>query len=181
MNDHLPYTFVFIERKKEAPPIAEVYRDALMEAPRLMNTPPNQSDDVFFGNDAFEQWANMLESDFYRMSKEDYEASNSIASWRYYCVYVCMIATNIFSKQYTTDRALQFNLDLKEIIPQLDNKYKELTQLGDRLKKGNGDFNINYNVLQDSKKCKEIAGILREYKDVYTSICDIIENKCITR
>lgn len=71
LDDGLPYVFVFIEGKKEAfPAIAESYKKALMDAPRLIRTLSNQSNDVFFGNDAFEQWANMLESDFYHMLKK---------------------------------------------------------------------------------------------------------------
>lgn len=177
LDDGLPYVFVFIERKKEAfPTIAESYKKALMDAPRLIRTLSNQSNDVFFGNDAFEQWANMLESDFYHMSKKDFEASNSIASWRYYCVYICIIATNIFSKRHTTDRAIQMNPELASIAPLLDKEYRALDDLENQLKKVGGDFNISYEVLQDAAKCKEIACIMRQFSEVYLRICDIIEN-----
>ncbi len=55
LEDDLPYTFVFIGGKKEAPPLAKVYRYVLTNAPRLMQTP--HDNDVYFGRDAFEQWA----------------------------------------------------------------------------------------------------------------------------
>jgi len=176
LEDPLPYTFVFIEGKKEAPALAEVYRKAMLAAPQLMRTPPNQSGDVFFGNDAFEQWANTLEGDFYLMSKEDFEKSNSIAHWRYYCVYICIIATNIFSKQYTTDRAIQMNPELAGIAPLLDNEYQKLGELEDRLKEIEGDFNVSYEVLQDAAKRKKIARVMRQYAEVYLRICNIIEH-----
>lgn len=177
LDDPLAYTFVFIGDKKDARPIAEEYKKALLNAPVLMKTQPSHDSDVFFGGDAFKQWANMLESDFYRMAKEDFEAFNSIARWRYYGVYVCMLATNTFSKQYTTDRAIQLNPDLAEIAPLLDKEYQVLKELERKLEEANGGFNIHYNVLQDAKERKEIAGILREYKQIYARICEVIEQR----
>ena len=177
LDDNLPYTFVFIENKKKAPSIADVYRKALMDAPALMRTPPSQAGDVFFGNDAFEQWGNMLEGDFYLMKREEWEERNNIRQWRYYCVYICVIATNIFSKQHTTDRAIKMNSELDRLAPLLDKEYKALDELKNRLKEAGGDFNVSYEVLQDAGKRKKIACILREFPKVYKRICDIIEQR----
>ena len=175
LDDGVPYTFVFLEGKREAPPIAEAYRKALMDAPALMRTSPNADGDVFFGNDAFNQWADTLESYFYRMTKEEYESHNSIAQWKYYNVYICIIATNIFSKRHTTDRAIQMNPSLAAIAPLLEKEYKVLDDLENQLKEAGGDFNIAYEVLQDAAKCREIARIMRLFPEVYTRICEIIE------
>lgn len=106
----------------------------------------------------------------------DYEASNSIASWQYYCVYICIIATNIFSKRFTTDRAIQMNPELAAMTPLLDAEYQALDNLESRLKEAGGDFNISYEVLQDEVKRKEIACILRQFSVVYSRICSIIED-----
>lgn len=175
LDDAPPYSFVFIEDKKEAPPVAQVYRNALSIAPELMRTPPGGNHEVYFGNDAFEQWARMLESGFYHMTREEYEAANELASWQYYCVYICIIATNIFSKQYTTDRAIRLNPDLASLAPLLDQAYRELEDIEKELRAAGGDFNVTYAILQDDEKCKEIAGILRKFPVVYDRICDIIE------
>jgi AraC-like DNA-binding protein len=172
LDDPLPYTFVFIEGKKKTPPVAEVYRKALMDAPRLMRTPPGQNGDVFFGNDAFEQWANMLESDFYQMLLR---GNNDISLWRYYNVYICIIATNIYSKRHTTDRAIQMNPELTDMAPLLDQEYKALDELENQLKEAGGDFNISYGVLEDPAKCQNIARIMRQFPDVYARISDVIE------
>ena len=172
LDDHLPYTFVFIEGKKKAPPVAEVYRKALRDAPRLMRTPPGQNGEVFFGNDAFEQWAKMLEDDFYRMMPRGF---NDISLWRYYNVYICIIATNIYSKRHTTDRAIQMNPELTYMAPLLDQEYKALDELENQLKEAGGDFNVSYEVLQDRMKCQKIARIMRRFPDVYSRICDVIE------
>jgi AraC-like DNA-binding protein len=172
LDDHLPYTFVFIEGKKKAPPVAEVYRKALMDAPQLMRTPPGQDGDVFFGNSAFEQWANMLENDFYRMKPEDFK---DISLWRYYSVYICIIATNIYSKRHTTDRAIQMNPELTYMAPLLDQEYKALGELENQLKEAGGDFNVSYEILQDTMKCQKIARIMKRFPDVYSRICDAIE------
>ncbi len=71
LEDALPYTFVFIGEKQTAPPVAQAYRNALKSVPGWLHTPP--AGDVYFGNDAFEQWARMLETGFYRMTKAEYE------------------------------------------------------------------------------------------------------------
>ncbi len=176
LEDALPYTFVFAGEKKEAPSVAEVYRNALRIAPALMRTPPCDNNEIFFGNDAFEQWARMLESGFYRMTKEEYEATNAIASWWYYCIYICIIATNIFSKRNSTDRAIQLNPDLASLAPLLDQEYQALESIEKELQAAGGDFNVTYEVLQDAGKCKEIARILRKFPVVYRRICEIIES-----
>ena len=175
LDDALPYTFVFIEGKKEAPTIAQVYRNALRIAPELMRTVPCDNDDVYFGNDAFEQWARALESDFYRITKEEYEATNAIANWRYYCIYICIIATNIYSKQHTTDRAIRLNPDLASLAPLLDREYQALDDIEKELKAAGGDFNVTYEVFQDAEARKEIARIMRKFPVVFNRICDVIE------
>ena len=175
LDDALPYKFVFIEEKKEAPPIAEVYRNALKIAPALMRTPTYDNNDVYFGNDAFEQWARMLEGDFYRMTKEEYDATNAIANWRYYCIYICIIATNIYSKQFSTDRAIELNPDLASLAPLLEQEYMHLKDIEDELKTADGYFNVTYEIWQDAEKCKDIARIMRKFPAVFNRICEIIE------
>lgn len=173
LEDALPYTFVFIGEKQSAPPVAQAYRNALKSVPGWLHTPP--AGDVYFGNDAFEQWARMLETGFYRMTKAEYEATNAIASWRYYCIYICIIATNIYSKRHTTDRALSLNPDLAPLAPLLEQAYRELDALEQELKAAQGDFNVTYEVLQDGERCGEIARILRKFPAVQERICAIIE------
>ena len=176
LDDGLPYSFVFIGEKEASPPVEEAYRNALKSAPDWMRTPPKES--TFFGNDAFEEWAKALEGGtFYHMSREKYNAANAIASWRYYCIYVCVISTNIFSKQYTTDRAIHFNPDLAPLAPALAEEYQMLAKLEKRLQAAGGGFNITYETLQDKNKCKEIARILREFPVVNRRICDTIEQQ----
>ena len=175
LEDNLPYTFVFVGDRKPAPPVAQVYRDALQRASGLMHTPPYDEHDVYFGNDAFAQWAQMLEGDFYRMTKAEYERANAIANWRYYCIYVCVIATNIFSRRHTTDRAIQLNPDLAPLAPLLDQEYKALEAIEEELKSKGGYFNINYEILQDADKRREIAGVIRKFPAVFDRICSLLE------
>ena len=175
LEDALPYTFVFIGEKTQAPPVAEVYRNALKAVPELMRTPPYDDYDVYFGIDAFEQWAKMLENGFYRMTKEAYNAVNTIASWRYYGIYVCMIATNIFSKQYAIERAIRLNPCLASLAPFLEEEYKALGFIEKELKEAGGGFNVTYEALQDDEKCKEFARIIRKFPIVFHRICSKIE------
>lgn len=176
LEDPLPYTFVFIEEKKEAPPVAQVYRQALGRAPELMRTAPWDEGDAHFGNDAFEQWARMLEGGFYRMPREAFDAADQLAKWRYYCVYICIIATNIYAKRHTTDRAIRLNPDLAPMAPLLEREYQALEALEDELRAAGGDFNVTYEVLQNAQACARIAGILRKFPAVHDRICEIIED-----
>jgi AraC-like DNA-binding protein len=177
LDDGLPYTFVFIEGKKEAPPIAAAYRKALLDAPGLIRTPPGPSGDVFFGNDAFERWARALESNFYEGI--DFEAHNGINVWRHYGTYITILSTNIFHKKDTTDRALQMNPDLADLVEPLAQEQKALEALEKRLTEAGGYFDANYEIdgkaLRDAGKRGEIARILRLFTEVYARICDIIE------
>lgn len=90
------------------------------------------------------------------------------------CVYICIIATNIFSKRYSTDRAIIMNPDLALLAPLLDQEYEVLDNIERELKAAGGDFNVTYEVLQDTEKCKEIARIMRKFPPVFTRISDII-------
>ena len=173
LDDPIPYIFVFIEEKKTALPIAEVYKNALLNAPKLMQTPPDGN--IFFGNDAFNKWAEMLEGDFYVMKPEEFEKGFGI--WQRYTIYICIIATNIFHKKDTIDRAIKMNSDLAHLTPLLDKEYKELNDLENKLREAEGEFNVTYEVLQDSAKRKKIAGILRQFPNVYSRIMEII-NSC---
>lgn len=175
LEDSLPYIFVFAGEPKDAPPLASVYRNALVNAPTLMRTLPANNSDIYFGNNAFEQWAQALEGDFYLMDKAEYDAADSIASWRYYCVYVCIIATNIFSKRHTIDRAVRLNPDLAPLTSLIEREYEALDKLEKELQSANAGFNITYEVLQDEKKRREIAGIIRKFPIVLSRLCDILE------
>lgn len=175
LEDGLPYIFVFAGDKRAAPPVAEVYREALLRAPALMRTPPYDGGDVRFGNDAFMAWADMLEGGFYRMPRAEFEATNAIARWRYYGVYLCITATNIFAKRYTTDRAIRMNPGLAQMAPQLDAAYAELDRLHKALHAAGGGFDVAYEVLQDDAQCRVLAGILRQFPAVMDGICGIIE------
>ena len=109
------------------------------------------------------------------MTRAEYEATNQIANWRYYCVYICIIATNIYSKLHTTDRAIRMNHDLASLAPLLDQAYKTLECIEQELREAGGDFNITYETLQDAEKRKEIAGIMRKFPHAFNQICDIIQ------
>lgn len=172
LEDDLPYTFVFIGDKKEAPPLAKVYRYALINAPKLMQTP--HDNDVYFGRDAFEQWAKSLESGFYHMDRAEYQAAGNIAGWRYYCVYVCMIATNIFSKKYAMDKALRMNTDLAPLTFRIDKEYAELDRMEKELQ-SLGGFHVTYEILQDADKCRELACLIRQISSVWDRIRAILE------
>lgn len=169
LDDGLPYEFVFAGDKKEAPPLAKVYRDALLHAPELMRTLPRDNGDVHFGKAAFEQWAKALKSGFYQMDRAEFLKDGSIARWRYYCVYVCIVATNIFSKTETIDRALRLNPDLALLAPRMEEEYAELDRMEKELQ-AVGGFHIAYEVLQDAEKCGKLAKLIGEISAAWDRI-----------
>ena len=99
-------------------------------------------------------------------------ALHSIASWRYYGVYVCNLATNIFSRQSAVGRAVRLSPDLAALGAILGREYRALAGLENKLQAAGGRFNITYETLQDKKECSKIAGILREFPQVFHRICE---------
>jgi len=67
------------------------------------------------------------------------------------------------------------NPELTYMAPLLDQEYKALDELENQLKEAGGDFNVSYEVLQDTMKCQKIARIMKRFPDVYSRICDVIE------
>lgn len=175
LNDTHPYTFVFLEEKKETPNLSDVYRSALLRVPGLMQTPSDSKNGIFFGNEAFEKWASMLESDYYCMTRDDYHAYNKIAEWRYYAVYVCNIATNIFSRKHFLDRMLQYCPETENLVKAISEKYEILDGIEKSLGEVGGGFDINFDTLQNVDKRGRIAGVLREFPRAFNEIVEIIE------
>jgi hypothetical protein len=67
------------------------------------------------------------------------------------------------------------NPDLAGIAPLLDQEYTALNELENQLKEAGGYFNISYEFLEDPMKCQKIARIMKQFPDVYSRICDVIE------
>ena len=117
-----------------------------------MNSKPSENNNgCYFGNDAFEKWAESLEGDFYLMKKDKFQAVDCIASWRYYCVYVC-ISTNIFAKKKTIDRAIELNPDFKKLTTLISCKYEKLRKLEKELEDASGGLMSHMKYYRMQKK-----------------------------
>ena len=162
---------MFIEGKK-APPAAQVYREALRRAPELMRTPPWDERDAYFGNDA-EQWARMLEGDFYRMTREQFEAADEIAMA---VLRVCLRRRHQHLRQAPHHRPGPRPQPRPGAHgPVAGAGDQDLDALEGELRDAGGYFNVTYELLQDPERSRRVAGILRKFPLPYDRICGIIQ------
>ena len=127
---------------------------------------------IFFGNDAFNKWAEMLEGDFYEMTFGEFNKGFGI--WQRYNIYICIIATNIYHFRDMVGRVVRHNPELADSARLLEEQHAVLAGLEEQLKAVEGNFNVSYEVLQNAEKRKTIASVLRKFPIVWGEICGII-------
>jgi hypothetical protein len=148
LEDEYSYKLVFVGDKTAAPSLADVYKNTFFNIPNLLTLPPLNG--VSFGIQAFIDWANAVVSDFYDIAESEFDC------WRVYTIYVCNLATNLFSKQFI-DRTFDLNPELAYIKPDFDEIYADMEKTYVKLKEQGGEFNITYETLQNKDKRKAIA------------------------
>ena len=166
--------WIFVGKKKRQADIAKIYREAVLDMPRLLTL---QTDGYCFGAEAFRAWAKSIEDGrFDGMAPEEYN------DWTLYKIYVCNTATNGSCRTFL-ERALEKNPDmffLKEVLE----CYKNLEALwhgrpgdsgAENLESLGGGFNVTLKILQDPEQRRKIADIIREGAVCYDKIVDIIK------
>jgi len=152
--------------------IAAVYRDVVMDMPRLLRT---RTEGYCFGADAFRAWADKIESGgFDDMRPEDFD------QWEMYNVYVCNVATNGSCRAFL-ERALELNPDMS-FLGEVIELYKQLGRLWEGgggktecLESLGGGFNISLETLQDKAKRAPISEIIRQCAEVTDQIVRAVE------
>lgn len=161
-NQHVSYLFVIPGAKKQAPPLADVYRRAVLNIPALLTRP--RKGDVSFGGKAFDAWAEHLLAEDYADLEEDNQPP-----WRQHTTYVCIVATN-GSCRHFLDRAEQLCPDLP-FIRDVNKEYAEMGRLWkDEMDATGGSFNITKQTLRNKEAKKPIAEFIRRY----AACCDRI-------
>ena len=171
---------LFVGDKKQTPPLADVYRQTVMNIPSFITRPPENG--LFFGKQAFEDWANSFLDGRYA----DIDVTERDITWMIHGTYLCMAGTNGASCGFLND-ALVYNPDmtfierLKPIFDKQQIIFHELAYLNDKgepdYKNGGieGGFNIkaekfknpdimrpvSNKILESAKYCDEILEVFR--------------------
>ena len=158
--------WIFVGEKKEVKPLAKIYREAVIDIPRIMGAKP---DSYFLGPDAFRAWAGDIENGrFDGMAPADFKA------WQHHTNYVCVLATNGSCCHGFLEKARQLNPDFG-FLEEVSALYRRTAEMwggdnsrndGDSLEALGGGFNVTLETLQDKEKRGRIAAKIRECGDV---------------
>jgi len=153
-NEHVNYQFILPGAKKQAPPLADVYRKAALKIPELLTQP--KKGDVSFGRAAFEAWADHLLAEDYAGKTDE-----QINSWKDHCTYVCILSTNAYGPSLSfLDRAAKLCPDLP-FLADVKNEYVEIGGLVGELDAAGGNFNITPATFRSKEAKRPIAAVLR--------------------
>jgi len=154
-NQNVSFLFVIPGAKKQAPPLAEAYRKAVLNIPALLKQP--RKGDVYFGKEAFEAWARHLLVEDYAGWTDD-----QLDLWRLHTTYVCIVATN-GSDLHFLNRAKRLCPDLP-FIADVAKEYAEMGRLWkEEMDATGGSFNLTKQTLRDKESRKRISDFIRRY------------------
>ena len=163
--------WVFVGRKRERRPLADLYREAVYVIPRHHSV---KTDTYCFGAEAFRAWARDIER-----GKFDGMTVDEFDTWAHYTNYVCVLATNGSCCYTFLDRAEELNPDLAW-LDEVKALYRRTGQMwnndgGKDLEALGGGFNVTLDVLQDKERRAKIAEVIRKCGDCMDEVVRIIE------
>lgn len=161
-SQHVSFLFVIPGTKQQAPPLAEVYRQAVLAIPALLTRP--RKGDLSYGREAFDAWArHLLSEDYAGWSDEQLDL------WKLHTTYVCIVATNGSCREFL-QRAIEKCPDLP-FIADVERQYAEMGRLWqEEMDATGGSFNITQQALRDLDARRRIADFLGRF----TACCDQI-------
>ena len=163
--------WIFVGEKKEQKSLAQLYRDAITNMPKILTT---QTDDHYFGAEAFRAWAANIENGFFdNMKPEEFDG------WGMYTNFICVLATNGSCCHQFLKRARELNPGM-EFLQEVSELYKKTADMwnnqnGEDLEALGGGFNVTLAALQDKVKRGRIAAKLREMAGVVDEVVTVIE------
>jgi hypothetical protein len=154
-NQNVSYLFLIPGAKKKAPPLADVYRRAVLSIPELLSRP--KKGDLYFGREAFDAWAkHLLVEDYVGWTDEQLDL------WKLHTTYVCIVSTN-GSEPHFLRRAVELCPDLRFLSDVL----KEYTEMGRLWSKEmdatGGSFNITKQTIRSKDAKRPIAEFIGRY------------------
>jgi hypothetical protein len=156
-----PYTLVFSEEKTKAPPLPEVYRQAIANIPSFNLASPR--DGVSFGVHAFLDWAEALESGRF----DDIPVAD-LDIWRDYGAYLCIIATNVFHPHFL-NRAKELCPDIEE-LPAISAVFEKMRSHINEFMGLEGGFGMEEYKLKDRNLLRPICEMIRKYAGFYNEL-----------
>ncbi len=155
---------IFLKRKEKLPDIAESIRLSILNIPVLASLAPR--DNIYFGGNAFEQWAESLLCDEYFKNEEMLAGPLDT-----YGSCIVSAGTNMHYIQEYLNRALEYCPDIKIMIEDLKQAYKKEAEALQRLVEFQGGyfFDANRKALLDKDFRVELAGLVRKVGQCY---CD---------
>ncbi len=166
--------WIFVGEKKEAIPLAKLYRETIYSIPQYHNV---KTDAYCFGPAAFRAWAADIESGKFNEIKPEV-----FDTWYHYTNYVCMLATNGSCCHGFLKRAEELNPDMG-FLREVSRLYKRTAEMwggdnhhndADSLEALGGGFNVTLATLQDVGKRGKIARKTREIAVCMDQVLDIL-------
>lgn len=159
--------WIFVGEKKESRPLAQIYREAILEISTHMSV---KTDSYFFGPEAFRAWAGDIENGKFDGMKPD-----EFDTWAYYTNYICVLATNSGCCNHFINKALALNPDMA-YLNEIRSCYNKTAAVWSDLEALGGGFNITLEALQDKEKRAKIADKIREAGDFIDEVACILQN-----
>lgn len=165
------FGWIFVGEKKENKELADIYRKAIIDLPKLLVT---ETPEFFLGADAFRAWANDVEN-----GKFDSVKPEEFDPWFYYSTYICALATIGSCCHGFLDKARRLNPDMTflEDVSRLYHDYEDLwNRTEGNLEALGGGFNVTLGALQDKERREKIATKLRDFADVTDEIIKVLNS-----
>lgn len=163
--------WLFIGEKKRTVDLAQVYRNIIIDMPRLLTV---KTDGFCFGPEAFHAWAESIESGkFDAMSLESFEDG-----WDSHISNICNMATNGSCVFTFLDRARELNPDFA-FLEDIGRQYRRTAEIwnndnGNDLEALGGGFNVTLPNLQDKTRRGKIAAKIREAASCMDKVLEIL-------
>lgn len=163
--------WLFIGEKKRTVDLAQVYRNIIIDMPRLLTV---KTDGFCFGPEAFHAWAESIESGkFDAMSLESFEDG-----WDSHISNICNMATNGSCVFTFLDRARKLNPDFA-FLEDIGRQYRRTAEIwnndnGNDLEALGGGFNVTLPNLQDKTRRGKIAAKIREAASCMDKVLEIL-------
>lgn len=163
--------WLFIGEKKRTVDLAQVYRDIIIDMPRLLTI---KTDEFCFGPEAFRAWAGDIEGGkFDTMSLECFDDG-----WDSHISNICNMATNGSCVFTFLDRARELNPDFA-FLEDIGRQYRRTAEIwnndnGNDLEALGGGFNVTLSNLRDKTRRCKIAGKIREAAACMDTVLEIL-------
>ena len=172
-NQHVSFLFVIPGAKKQAHPLADAYRKAVLNIPELLTRP--HKGDLYYGREAFDAWAKHLLTENYVGWTDE-----KLDIWMQHTTYVCIVATN-GSELHFLERAMRLCPDLP-FLPDVFKEYAEMGRLWkDEMDATGGSFNITKQTLRNKEAKRPIAEFIQRYIACCDRILEIYRANGYTR